>query len=111
MVNLSSKIEWPSGKKMPVQIVGIGPPNGRQVHSELVEEAYKEYCEIFGKTQTLERLQERGGFDIVELATFLYMRIKRLETERLKVSIGMVNKHHFESTNSSSQDNQEKSRK
>jgi hypothetical protein len=34
---------------------------------------------MFGNSQTLERLQERGGFDIVELATFLYMRIKRLE--------------------------------
>jgi hypothetical protein len=45
----------------------------------LVEEAYKEYCQMFGNSQTLERLQERGGFDIVELAIFLYMRIKRLE--------------------------------
>lgn len=82
---MSTKVEWPSGKKMPVQIVGIGPPNGRQVHSELVEEAYKEYCEIFGKSQTLERLQERGGFDIVELATLLYMRIKRLEGKDIKL--------------------------
>jgi hypothetical protein len=74
-----NKIDWPSGKKMHVQNIVLAPPNGRHVHSELVEEAYKEYCQMFGNSQTLERLQERGGFDIVELATFLYMRIKRLE--------------------------------
>jgi hypothetical protein len=74
-----NKIDWPSGKKMCVQNIVLAPPNGRHVHSELVEEAYKEYCHMFGNSQTLERLQERGGFDIVELATFLYMRIKRLE--------------------------------
>jgi hypothetical protein len=78
-MNERNKIDWPTGRKMHVQIVGLAPPNGRQVHSELVEEAYKEYCQMFGNSQTLERLQERGGFDIVELATFLYMRIRRLE--------------------------------
>ncbi len=79
-----NKIDWPSGKKMHVQNIVLVPPNGRHVHSELVEEAYKEYCQMFGKNQTLERLQERGGFDIVELATFLYMRIKRLEQDVAK---------------------------
>lgn len=40
----------------------------------LAEIAYVEYVKQFGKTQTLERLAERGGFGREELVTLLAQR-------------------------------------
>jgi len=45
----------------------------------VAEEAYKEYAVQFGSSQSLKRLNERGGFAASELAILLYERIKRLE--------------------------------
>jgi hypothetical protein len=45
----------------------------------LAQEAYKEYAAQGLSSQTLERLNERGGFGADELAILLFQRIKRLE--------------------------------
>jgi hypothetical protein len=45
----------------------------------VAEEAYKEYSARYGKSQSLERLGERGGFGVSEIAILLYDRCKRLE--------------------------------
>lgn len=45
----------------------------------IVQEAYKEYSDQYGDGQSLERLNERGGFGSAEVAILLYERIKRLE--------------------------------
>jgi hypothetical protein len=45
----------------------------------VAEEAYKEYADQYGNSQSFERLCERGGFGIDELAILLFDRIKRLE--------------------------------
>ena len=72
-------IDWPCGDKVRVQLdIGILGKKC-EVHSELMDEAFVMYEELFGKSQSKERLLERGGFGIVELATFLWMRIKVLE--------------------------------
>ena len=47
----------------------------------VAEEAYTEYAAQYGKQQTLERLAERGGFGMSEMAILLYERILRLEAE------------------------------
>ena len=46
----------------------------------VAEEAYKEYAALYGTTQSLDRLCERGGFAASEIAGLLYRRIKRLES-------------------------------
>jgi hypothetical protein len=54
-------------------------PEDKQVPLVVAEEAYKEYAAQFGTSQTLARLNERGGFSATELAILLYQRIKRIE--------------------------------
>ena len=72
-------VDWPCGEKVRVHL-DIGVPGKKcEVHSELMDEAFVMYEELFGKSQSKERLLERGGFGIVELATLLWMRIKTLE--------------------------------
>ena len=46
---------------------------------ELSLEAYKEYAEQYGTSQSHDRMIERGGFGILEIAVLLFERIKRLE--------------------------------
>jgi hypothetical protein len=46
-------------KRFPIQRAGTVPWKD-------AEEAYKTYAKLFGRCQTLERLAERGGFDIGE---------------------------------------------
>ena len=58
---------------------------GRGVPRPIAEEAYKEYVEQHGDSQSFESLHERGGFGAVEMAVLLYIRIKRLEEELASV--------------------------
>lgn len=55
----------------------------REAHSELprelVEEAYREYADQGHGNQSLERLNERGGFGVGEVLMLLYDRINRLQ--------------------------------
>lgn len=67
-------------KKFPIQVQSQECRQGSaEVPLHIAEEAYKEYAARYGTSQSLERLGERGGFGIFELAELLYDRIKRLE--------------------------------
>jgi hypothetical protein len=65
----------------PVQKIAGNTGNGR-IPFAVAEEAYKEYSAVYGTSQTLERLNERGGFGAEELMILLYDRCKRLEREK-----------------------------
>lgn len=58
----------------PIQVRGEG-----EVPLDVAVEAYKEYAAQYGTSQSLARLNERGGFGAAELAILLYERCKRLE--------------------------------
>ncbi len=62
------------GRSAPVQTHGE-----RDVPWEVSAEAWKEYAAQGHGDQSHERLCERGGFGVAELAILLYDRIKRLE--------------------------------
>jgi hypothetical protein len=47
----------------------------------VAEEAYEEYVAQWGRCQTLERLNERGGFGSAELCILLCHRIERIIAE------------------------------
>lgn len=51
-------------------------PYGKRgrIAAEVTERAYEVYAYLYGGAQTLERLNERGGFHISELLTLLYLR-------------------------------------
>lgn len=72
---------WTDGSK-PVKTAPIQPTRsyngGDQIPYPVAEEAYKEYAAQYGTSQTLERLNERGGFAWAELAHLLYERCLRL---------------------------------
>lgn len=50
------------------------------VNEEIAREAYREYRDLYGDSQSFEELHERGGFFVTEIIAFLYMRCRRLET-------------------------------
>jgi hypothetical protein len=66
--------ETRNGKRAPVQTSGE-----RTVAWEVSAEAWKEYAAEGHGDQSHERLCQRGGFGVSELADLLYLRIKRLE--------------------------------
>ena len=73
--------------------VEISPIQSRKCDDSVprivAEEAYKEYQDLYGPHQSLERLEERGGFGSAELALLLFLRIERLEKENARpVAIG-----------------------
>ena len=65
-------------RAFPIQIASYLPAS---VPWPVAEEAYTEYAAQYGDLQTLERLAERGGFGMSEIAGLLYERILRLETQ------------------------------
>lgn len=66
----------------PIQINPTQYRNGyTPIPVEIAQEAYKEYAAQYGTQQSLERLGDRGGFGIGEIAGLLYERIKRLENQ------------------------------
>lgn len=54
------------------------------------EQAYVEYSARFGTSQSLERLNERGGFEVKEIIQLLCDRISRQEEkiEKLQDNVG-----------------------
>ena len=50
--------------------------SSRGIPMAVAEEAYKEYVARHGNIQSLERINQRGGFGAAELAILLYDRIK-----------------------------------
>ena len=65
-----------------MNVVPVFPLQNRDKNlpKEVAEEAYKEYADQFGRSQSLDRLGERGGFGSAEIAILLFERIKRLES-------------------------------
>ncbi len=69
-------------KRFPIQIELRESKRGfAEIPFHIAEEAYKEYADRYGTSQSLERLGERGGFGIYELVELLYARIEKLEKE------------------------------
>ena len=69
-------------KTFPIQVQPKECRKGStEIPMDIAIEAYKEYATRYGTRQSLERLGERGGFGIYELAELLCARIKRLEGE------------------------------
>jgi hypothetical protein len=66
----------------------LSPSRTGSVPAVIAEEAYKEYAAQFGTSQSLQRLNERGGFGDTELAIMLYERIKRIEAKMPKTKDG-----------------------
>lgn len=74
---------WTNGAGVSLKCMPVQPFRSYEGRSELpedvVKEAYKEYAAQYGTEQSLERLNERGGFTWSELAILLYERIKRIQ--------------------------------
>lgn len=72
---------WHRGNGSPIRTctLSLGHDKDVTVPREVAEEAYKEYAAQFGTSQSLDRLNERGGFGVSEIAILLFERIKRLE--------------------------------
>lgn len=68
--------EWRKGNQ-PIEAAPI--QRDTSVPLEVAAEAHKQYCNEYGSAQTLQRINERGGFGAAELALLLYARIKKLE--------------------------------
>jgi hypothetical protein len=54
-------------KMFPLQTSRQAPPGPRQIPWSVAEKAYGEYSRQYGRSQTLERLAERGGFGWCEM--------------------------------------------
>lgn len=80
--------QWTDGAGRPIETAPLQnyALYARSAHSgtrpgiplEVAQEAYKEYASQYGTSQSLQRLNERGGFDATELAILLFERIQRL---------------------------------
>lgn len=60
-------------QKAPIQMPSQYAREPAAVRAEISEMAYEVYSDLY-RGQTLERLNERGGFGIGELVAFLYAR-------------------------------------
>lgn len=60
--------------RLPLQIDRTGG-----VPRWIAEHGYREYVRKYGRSQSFDRLHERGGFGHIELLTLLAERIERLE--------------------------------
>jgi len=73
---------WTNSAGKPLPVAAVQPTKETVIPRVITEEAYKGYCDLFGADcQSLESLNNRGGFAWSELATLLYERIKTLEKE------------------------------
>lgn len=61
-------------KRFPIQQVGLVPWG-------LAERAYERYAQLYGRSQSLERLAERGGFGLAELGFLLRGYEKRSDSK------------------------------
>ena len=60
----------------PIQTTGVNRSHGESAHLSraVTARAYEVYAHLYGSRQTLERLNERGGFHLSELIAFLHAR-------------------------------------
>lgn len=74
---------WTNGAGVPMECMPVQrvPDYLRsEIPSDVAKEAYKEYAAQYGTSQSLARLNERGGFGWAEMAILLFERVKRLES-------------------------------
>ena len=71
MAGLADKAAGAKYFSHPIQLTGGG---SGEISSAVTERAYEVYRHLFGSRQTLERLNERGGFSEGDLITLLYAR-------------------------------------
>lgn len=73
---------WQDGAGKPIETapMQVHERSNSKIPMRVAEEAYKEYAAQYGYAQSLNRLNERGGFGAAELAILLYERIKRIES-------------------------------
>jgi len=64
------------GAKIPIAPM---QPSRRTIPHVIAEEAWKEYRDQGHGSQSLQRLNERGGFSAEEIITLLYERIRRIQ--------------------------------
>ena len=61
---------------MSTEVYKIQVPNNRSmsgtISKAMMERAYEVYIHLYGKSQSLERMNERGGLSVGEVMAFLY---------------------------------------
>lgn len=70
---------WKDGAGREIPACPVQGPHTPRVPLIVAQEAWKEYDAQGHGSQSMERLNERGGFSWPELALLLYERIRRLE--------------------------------
>jgi hypothetical protein len=72
-----------AGRPIPAAPLQAYVPYGRTpgIPMQVAEEAWKEYDAQGYGSQSLARLNQRGGFEAAELAILLYERIQRLQQQ------------------------------
>ena len=81
---MTSEADVHETERFPIQIQLNEHQRGyAEIPMRIALEAYKEYAARYGTSQSLERLGERGGFGIYELAQLLYERIERMGDDDL----------------------------
>ncbi len=76
----------------PVQTVDH---KGGKISASVTRQAYEVYRHVYGGYQTLERLNERGGFSTSELIAFLYARAFPMTEWRQRVDEAFCGMEHI----------------
>ncbi|KKL16599.1 hypothetical protein LCGC14_2493940 [marine sediment metagenome] len=76
----SSDIRW-----FPVIVDRMARPRNNKIPWKLAEVVYAGYSQRYGTDQSLERIAERGGFGILEIADHLEDTIADLETKNTRL--------------------------
>ena len=76
----NSDIRW-----FPIIIDGMVRPRNNKIPWTLAEVVYEGYSQRYGTDQSLERLAERGGFGIIEIADHLGDTIADLRAENARL--------------------------
>lgn len=75
-------------------VVHVQNDGHRVLPRRFVELAYNEYAHKYGKQQTFERLQERGGLHVKEIISLLYDRCMRLDGDVKCAACGKTYEEH-----------------
>lgn len=77
----NSDVRW-----FPVITDRTARPRNNKVPWKLAEIAYVEYARRYGTDQSLERIAERGGFGLLEIADYLLAQLKDREEKLAAVN-------------------------
>ncbi|KKN09882.1 hypothetical protein LCGC14_1042220 [marine sediment metagenome] len=76
----SSDVRW-----FPVIVDRMARPRNNKIPWKLAEVVYTGYSRRYGTDQSLERIAERGGFGVLEIADHLGGTIAELEAENARL--------------------------